>query len=73
MTTIKKRVNISISKTVEKALEKLARRDEMPTASKAAELLRMAIEIEEDQVLDKIASKRDAKNAKFISHNKAWI
>jgi len=45
----------------------------MPTASKAAELLQMAIEIEEDQVLDGIASKRDTKNAKFIPHNKAWV
>lgn len=72
MATTKKRVNISISKAVEIALEKLAKRDEMPTASKAAELLRMAIETEEDKVLDSIASKRDTKNAKFISHEKAW-
>ncbi len=72
MVTVKKRVNISISKAVENALKKLARRDEVPEATKAAELLRLAIEFEEDQVLDKIASKRDTKKAKFVSHKKAW-
>jgi hypothetical protein len=72
MTTTKKRVNISISKAVENALGKLARRDEVPEATKAAELLRLAIELEEDQVLDAIASERDTKKAKFVSHKKAW-
>jgi len=72
MTTTKKRINVSISKDVEKAVGKLAKRDQMPTASKVAELLRMAIEIEEDEVWNLIASKRDTKDAKFVSHKKAW-
>ncbi len=54
-------------------MEKLAKRDEMPVASKAAELLRMAIEIEEDDVWDAVALKRDTRDAKFISHKKAWM
>ena len=72
MVTTKKRVNISISRAVENALGRLARRDEVPEATKAGELLRLAIELEEDQVLDFVASKRDTKNAKFVSHKKAW-
>jgi hypothetical protein len=72
MATTKKRVNISVSKAVEDALGKLARRDEVPEATKAAELLRLAIELEEDKALDAIASERDTKKAKFVSHKKAW-
>jgi len=72
MTTTKKRVNISVSATMEDALKALAKRDQMPVASKAAELLRHAIEIEEDEVWIRLASARDTKDAKFVSHKKAW-
>lgn len=72
MPTTKKRVNISISRPIEEALERLARRDQVPEATKAAELLRVAIELDEDQVWDSIASLRDTKKAKFVSHKKAW-
>lgn len=73
MATIKKRVNISLSKRLEEALGKLAKRDQVPQATKAAELIWLAIEFEEDQVWDEIASKRDTKKAKFISHKEAWV
>jgi len=57
---------------MEDALKALAKRDEMPVASKAAELLRQAIEIEEDEVWVRFATARDTKDAKFISHKDAW-
>lgn len=72
MATTKKRINISVPKNIEDVIAKLAKRDQLPEATKAGELLRMAIEIEEDQVFDEIASKRDKKGAIFISHKKAW-
>ena len=72
MPTTKKRVNISLPKYLEDVLEKLAKRDQVPQATKATELLRLAIEIEEDQVLNSVASKRDVGGAKFVSHEKAW-
>jgi hypothetical protein len=72
MATVKKRINISVSKDVEKALEQLARRDQVPQATKAESLLRLALEIEEDQVLDGLAGKRDTKKATFVSHASAW-
>ena len=50
----------------------LAKRDRVPLATKAAHLLSMALEIEEDQVLDALAAKRDARRAKFVSHALAW-
>ena len=72
MSTTKKRINLSIGGDVEKMLGMLAKRDRVPQATKATELLRIALEIEEDQVWATIAGKRDIKGAHFISHEKAW-
>lgn len=72
MPTTKKRVIITISKPVEHALELLAKRDQVPEATKAAHLLEIALELEEDQVWDLVASERDTKGANFVSHKKAW-
>ncbi len=72
MTTIKKRINLSIGADVEKMLGMLAKRDRVPQATKATELLRLALEIEEDQVWATIALKRDKKGSHFVSHEKAW-
>ena len=57
---------------MENILSKLAKRDDVPQATKAAELIRIGIEIEEDQVFDTIASERDIEKVKFVSHKKAW-
>lgn len=72
MSTSKKRINISIPKDIERAIAELAKRDETPQATKAGELLRLAIQFEEDQVLDAIATARDKKNARFIPHKNVW-
>src|SRR3989344_8019711 len=72
MATSKKRVNISIPKSTEDILSKLAKRDQVPQATKAAELLHLAIEFEEDRVLDAIASTRDVKKNKLVGHKKVW-
>jgi hypothetical protein len=72
MATTKKRINISLSKDIESALAKLAKRDQMPQATKAEHLIRFAIEVEEDNILDSIAKSRDVSSAKFISHKSVW-
>lgn len=72
MATTKKRINISVSKNVNDTLERLAKRDQMPQATKAEHLLTMALEIEEDEVLNAVALKRDSAGAKFVSHSSAW-
>ncbi|MBI2607290.1 MAG: hypothetical protein HYW51_00450 [Candidatus Doudnabacteria bacterium] len=72
MSTTKTRINISLSDDITDALAKLARRDGMPQATKAARLLETALEIEEDQVWDKIAKRRDTKNARYLSHKTVW-
>ncbi|MEK9160755.1 MAG: hypothetical protein AAB440_01835 [Patescibacteria group bacterium] len=72
MPTIKKRINISVSKEVNEVLERLAKRDQMPQATKAEHLLTTALELEEDEVLNAVATKRDRKGSKFVSHSAAW-
>ncbi len=72
MATTKKRINISLPADVEVSLSKLAERDDMPQATKAAYLLKLAIEIDEDDVFNSVAAERDTKGAKFVSHKKAW-
>jgi len=72
MTTIKKRINISLSRNLDMMLSRVAKRDNIPQATKAAHLLEIALEIEEDVILDKIANERDTKNARFLNHKQAW-
>ncbi len=72
MATTKKRIVISIPTYVEHALEFLSKRDQVPQATKAVHLLEIALEIEEDQIWDATAKERDTKNARFLSHKKAW-
>ena len=73
MLATKTRINISIPRAMRRVIERLARRDEMPEATKAAELIRHALECEEDEVWDVIARTRDRRGAKFVSHDRAWI
>lgn len=72
MSTTKKRINISLPADTERILSRLAKRDNVPEATKAASLLRLALEIEEDEVFDQLARTRDKKGASFLSHEDAW-
>ena len=72
MSTTKKRINITLSPDLEKGLGFLAKRDRVPEATKAAEMLQFAFELEEDRVLTEIAVKRDVKGAKYIPYKQAW-
>ncbi|MDD4319247.1 MAG: hypothetical protein PHW10_02905 [Candidatus Peribacteraceae bacterium] len=73
MPTLKKRINVSLPEDVEQALNVLAERDDVPQATKALHLIKLAIEIEEDDVLNAIAAARDTSDATFVSHKKAWL
>jgi len=72
MATTKKRINISLGKETEEALGRIAKRDQVPPATKAEELLRRALETEEDASLDALASERDTKNARYLSGDEVW-
>ena len=72
MATNKKRINVTLDSDLEFLLETLANRDQMSQSSKAVQLIKMAIELDEDEVLNQLAEQRDKKGAKFTDHNKAW-
>jgi len=73
MTTIKQRINITANQEVERALKNAAKRDGVPVATKAAELLSIALEIEEDTYLGSIANERALTDRSlFVHHDKAW-
>ncbi len=63
---------MSLPLELERALSKVARRDQMPEATKAARLIELALELEEDAVWENIADSRDKTKASFFSHKKAW-
>ncbi len=63
---------MSLPQDIDKALSALAERDDVPQATKALHLIQLALQIEEDDVWNAIAEKRDTKDAKFLSHEKAW-
>jgi len=72
MPTMKKRINISLPKEIDAVLTAIAERDAMPTATKAVELLRLALVVDEDDCWDRFAGERDTKSARFVAHKKAW-
>lgn len=72
MPTTKTRINVSLPLAVHRGLAALARRDCVPRATKAARLLEIALELEEDQIWNTIASARDVPNARYLPHNRAW-
>jgi hypothetical protein len=73
MPTTKKRINISLSPDLDIILSRIAKRDKIPQATKAVNLLELALEIEEDAILDKLASDRDLSGAHFVTHKRALV
>ena len=72
MSTAKSRINISLPDDVKKILVSISKRDQMPTATKAVRLMELGMEVEEDDMWDKIAASRDSKDRTFYSHTEAF-
>ena len=72
MPTNKNRTNLCLPKDVDMALGYLSERDDVPKAAKAVQLIEIALQIEEDDVWNALAEKRDTKDAKFVSHKNVW-
>lgn len=72
MPTNKKRIVISLPADIEPVLVKLAERDDVPQATKAVQLLKLAIQIDEDEVFDSVAKSRDTAKARFVKHENVW-
>jgi hypothetical protein len=68
MSTTKSRLNISLPDDVKKAILSVSKRDQMPAATKALRLIEIGLELEEDDIWDKIAEGRDRKDSVFYNH-----
>ena len=72
MPTTKQRMNLSVPPEVGLLIQKLAEREHVPVATKAMDLLRRALELDEDDVLQFIAEARERRSRRFVSHQVAW-
>lgn len=72
MPTLKKRINITLSDDLIEALTALAKKEDLPVATKAKELLKEILEMYEDEVWNELLSKRSKQTKKYVSHDKAW-
>ena len=66
MPTSKKRINVSLANEIVLLLNLLAKRDEVPTATKAAQLIEQALELEEDAELSRIGDKRASQDVEYL-------
>lgn len=73
MPTTKQRINLSVTADMGLVLEKLAIRDQTSVAAKTLELVRAALEIEEDAAFVALVNKREKSKGKFVSHDDAWV
>lgn len=71
MPTTKKRLNITLSRDLDRAVSLGARARNIPEATLVAELVRSALELEEDIALGELVRPRQ-KGGRYISHEKAW-
>ncbi|MBI4665414.1 MAG: antitoxin, RHH family protein [Nitrospinae bacterium] len=74
MPPVNPRINVVFEKPVYKDIESLAKRDGVSMSLKVRDLVKEAMEIEEDRVLTSIAQTREKtfKRAKAIKHNDIW-
>lgn len=73
MPTTKTRINVTPSDETYVMIKGLAERDGQSIATKAMDLLLVALEFEEDRVLGQLAAERDTKDAAWISHEDVWV
>lgn len=68
------RINIVLEKPVYEAIRRIAKKEGVSISLKARDLLREALEIHEDRILEDIATERektfDRKNA--LTHDEMW-
>ena len=74
MPTKQPRVNVVLERPLYEALSRLAHRDGVSLSLKARDLLREALEIEEDVVLARFAGEREHSfdRKKALTHPQAW-
>ena len=73
MATTKRRLNITLSPEVDALISMIAKRDQVPEATKVGELLNISLALEEDKAFSLLADARmKEKNTKWLSHKDVW-
>jgi predicted DNA-binding protein len=72
MSTTKRRLNISLSKEVDEAITALAKRDQVPAATKISQLLQLSLTQEEDQLLSELAEARLQTSGQKLAGADVW-
>lgn len=74
MPTKNPRVNVVLEKPLYRAIEHLAKRDGISLSLKVRDLVKEALEIEEDMALSILAEERERtfKRATALKHNEVW-
>ncbi len=74
MPTKNPRINVVLDKPLYDSIEHLARRDKVSLSLKVRDLVKEALEIEEDKALSEFAEKREKtfNKAKTLKHNEVW-
>lgn len=74
MPTSNPRINVVLEKPVYKNVKQLAKRDGVSLSMKIRDLVKEALEIEEDLTLARIAEKREKSfsKSKAIKHSEVW-
>lgn len=68
------RINVVLEKPLYEAIKRIAKKEGMSISLKARDLLREALEIYEDRILESIASEREKtfRREKALSHDEMW-
>ncbi len=69
MSSNKSRLSITLPDEVRLAISMLASRNNISIATKAEILLEVALELEDDEIWNDIASQRDRSDIKFLTHD----
>ena len=72
MATAKRRLNITLSKEAGALLTEIAKRDNVPEATKVSELVNISLALEEDKAFSLLADTRMNEKGRKTSHTQVW-
>ncbi len=74
MTTKNPRINVALEKPLYDSIKRLAKKDGISLSLKTRDLVKEALEIQEDIALSAFAEKREHtfRKAKSLKHNEVW-
>jgi len=72
MPTLAKRINTVLEPPLYREVERLARGDRVSLSQKVRDLVREALELEEDQGWEKLVSGRKERKSRWLTHAEVW-